>query len=195
MWFPKALLRLVDALSSLPGVGERSAERLSFYLLEHRETLRALKEALEGAEGLTFCSRCGVITDQDPCPICSDSRRESKIVVVERPADVFLIEELGFYNGRYHVLGGLISPIEGIGPENLRIEELLRRVEEEKPDEVIFALSPTVEGDATAYYIAEKLRGKVKLSAIARGLPVGADFSLADPVTLRDAFEARKEIE
>ena len=195
MWFPKPLRRLVEALSSLPGIGERSAERLSFYLLERREVLDSLLEALRDAQGLVVCSRCGVISDQDPCPICSDPSRENKIVVVERPADVFLVEELGFYRGRYHVLGGLISPIEGVGPEDLRIAELLRRVEEERPEEVIFALSPTVEGDATAYYIAERLRGKTRLSAIARGLPTGADFALADPVTLKEAFEARRSLE
>ncbi len=195
MWYPKPLRRLTESLSALPGIGERTAERLAFFLLEHREHLNILLEALSEAQTLKRCSRCGVITDQDPCPICSDPEREPKIVVVERPADVFLFEELGFYRGRYHVLGGLISPVEGVGPEDLRIAELLRRVEEEKPEEVIFALSPTVYGDATTYYIAERLRGKVRLSAIARGLPTGADFSLADPVTLREAFEGRKGLE
>jgi len=195
MWIPDPLLRLTEALRALPGVGDLTAERLAFHLLGHRQTLEELMRALAGARELGFCSRCGVISDLDPCPICADERREPVITVVERPSDVFLFESFAFYRGRYHVLGGVISPLDGTGPEDLRMEALARRVGEEGVTEVIVALSPTVEGDATAFYIHDLLRDAARISRIARGLPTGSEISLADPVTVKEAFLGRKEMD
>ncbi|MGB9589594.1 MAG: recombination mediator RecR [Candidatus Hydrothermia bacterium] len=195
MWIPKPLLRLTEALKALPGVGEHTAERLAFYLLGHRNNLEELIRALSGAQELGFCSVCGVITDLDPCPICSDVNREGIITVVEKPSDVFLFESFSFYRGRYHVLGGVISPLDGVGPEDIRLAALLRRCETASVREVIIALSPTVEGDATAFYIYELLKDKVRVTRIARGIPTGAELSLADPVTVKEAFLGRKEME
>jgi len=195
MWIPKPLLRLTEALKALPGIGEHTAERLAFYLLSRRNSLEELARALAGAQELGFCSVCGVITDLDPCPICSDPAREDFITVVEKPSDVFLFESFGFYRGRYHVLGGLISPLDGIGPEDIRIDSLVRRCESGVVKEVIIALSPTVEGDATAFYLHELLKAKVRVTRIARGIPTGAELSLADPVTVKEAFLGRKEME
>lgn len=195
MWIPKPLLRLTEALKALPGVGEHTAERLAFYLLGHRNNLEELNRALSGARELGFCSICGVITDLDPCPICSDNSREDFITVVERPSDVFLFESFSFYKGRYHVLGGVISPLDGVGPEDIRLEALIKRTEAGEIKEVIIALSPTVEGDATAFYLYELLKDKVKVTRIARGIPTGAELSLADPVTVKEAFLGRKEME
>lgn len=195
MWVPKPLLRLTEALRALPGVGEHTAERLAFYLLGHRNNLEELIRALSGAQELGFCSVCGVITDLDPCPICSDPDREEVITVVERPSDVFLFESFSFYRGRYHVLGGVISPLDGVGPEDIRLDALLRRCEAGDVREVIIALSPTVEGDATAFYIHELLKGRARVTRIARGIPTGAELSLADPVTVKEAFLGRKEME
>jgi recombination protein RecR len=195
MWVPKPLLRLTEALKALPGIGEHSAERLAFYLLAHRNNLEELTRALVAAQDLGFCSVCGVITDLDPCPICSDPGRENLITVVERPSDVFLFESFGFYKGRYHVLGGLISPLDGVGPEDIRIDALTKRCESSSVKEVIIALSPTVEGDATAFYLYELLKAKVRITRIARGIPTGAELSLADPVTVKEAFLGRKEME
>ncbi len=195
MWMPDPLIRLTEALKTLPGVGEHTAERLAFHLLAHRRTLRELARALAGAEELGFCSKCGVITDRDPCPICSDPSRQNTLIVVERPADVFLFESFGFYRGKYHVLGGVISPVEGVGPDQLRIDSLVKRVEEEGISEVIIGLSPTVEGDATGFYIYDLLKDKAKLSRIARGIPTGSELSLADPITVKEAFVGRQPIE
>ncbi|MEO0140603.1 MAG: recombination mediator RecR [candidate division WOR-3 bacterium] len=194
MWIPKPLLRLTEALKSLPGVGEHTAERLAFYLLGHRNNLDELIRALSGARELGFCSVCGVITDLDPCPICSDSGRENTIAVVERPSDVFLFESFSFYRGRYHVLGGVISPLDGVGPEDIRLDALTKRCEAGDVREVIIALSPTVEGDATAFYIYDLLKEKVRVTRIARGIPTGAELSLADPITVKEAFLGRKEM-
>lgn len=193
---PKALSRLVEALASLPGIGQRSAERAGFWLLDHPETARALLEALSETLKLGRCSVCGLPSHQDPCPICRDPNREPTICVVEGPAEAFAIESLGFYQGKYHVLGGLIAPLEGVGPGDLRIGELVRRIRAERPREVILALRATVEGDATGYYILEELRELgVRVTRIGRGLATGAGLSLTDPLTLREAFEGRRELE
>ncbi len=197
MWIPEALKNLLEAFKTLPGVGERSAFRMVFSLLKDRDRIEQLETALhEAKESLTFCSRCHGITDSDPCPICIDNERNNKVIcVVERPQDVFFIEKTGLFNGIYFVLGGVLSPINDVGPEDLHIGHLLKRVSEEKPDEVILALSPTVEGDATSYYIAEKLsQFPVKITRIARGIPTGAELSLSDAITLREAFQGRREI-
>ena len=197
MWIPSSLLKLIENFKRLPGIGERSAERIVFYLLKDKKFMKDIENVLfEGREKLTFCSICHTITDEDPCPICRDHERDSKIIcVVENPQDVFLLEKLDFYNGKYHVLGGILSPVDGIGPEDLNIKDLVERVEREKINELILALSPTVEGDITAYYIAEKVKPLgVKVTRIARGLPTGTDISLTDTKTLKEALMGRREI-
>jgi len=197
MWVPSSLLNLVEALKKLPGIGQRSAERIAFYLLRERNQLEELKKALEEArENLTFCSVCHVITDEDPCPICKDPKRDSSLLcVVERPQDVFLLEKIGFFNGKYHVLGGVISPLDNVSPEDLSIADLVERIEREGIKEVILALSPTVEGDTTAYYIADLLKPRgIKVTRIARGLPTGSDLSLSDVTTLKEALLGRREL-
>jgi len=197
MWVPSSLLNLVEALKKLPGVGQRSAERIAFYLLRERNQLEELKKVLEEArENLTFCSVCHVITDEDPCPICRDPKRDSSLLcVVERPQDVFLLEKIGFFNGKYHVLGGVISPLDNVSPEDLSIADLVERIEREGIIEVILALSPTVEGDTTAYYIADLLKPRgIKVTRIARGLPTGSDLSLSDVTTLKEALLGRRKL-
>ncbi len=197
MWVPSSLLNLVEALKKLPGIGQRSAERIAFYLLRERNQLEELKKVLEEArENLTFCSVCHVITDEAPCPICRDPKRDSSLLcVVERPQDVFLLEKIGFFNGKYHVLGGVISPLDNVSPEDLSIADLVERIEREGIKEVILALSPTVEGDTTAYYIADLLKPRgIKVTRIARGLPTGSDLSLSDVTTLKEALLGRREL-
>ena len=197
MWVPLSLRKLIDTLKKLPGIGERSAERIAFYLLKKPDELESLIRVLEDAkESLTFCSICHVITDADPCPICTDPSRDSDVVcVVERPQDVFLIEKSGFYHGKYHVLGGVISPLHGVSPEDLYIYDLLERIRREGIKEVILALSPTIEGDTTSIYIKEKMKDMdVRVTRIARGLPTGIDLSFSDALTLKEAIQGRREL-
>ena len=194
---PEPLKVLIDSFKSLPGIGERSAYRLVFALLKDPNLLQQLINALSDAKDvLKFCSLCHGITDQDPCPICTDPERDKdSLCIVERPQDVFYLEEAGIYNGRYFVLGGVLSPVDGIGPEDLQISHLEERVEREKPKEVIIALSPTVEGDATSYFLRERLsRFGARITRIARGIPTGAELSLSDQITLREAFQGRSEL-
>jgi len=196
MWIPAQLLKLIEAFKKLPGIGERSSSRIVFYLLRDRDVLDELKSALELADELKFCSVCHTITDVDPCPICSDPERENGVLcVVERPEDVFLLEKTGSFRGRYHVLGGVISPINNVKPEDLHINDLIERVEKESVREIIVALNPTVEGDITAHYLADLLAPLgVKITRIARGLPTGSDLALADETTLKEAIEKRTEL-
>ncbi len=197
MWVPLSLRKLIETLKKLPGIGERSAERIAFHLLKRPDELNSLIEVLtDASETLTFCSVCHVITDVDPCPICTDSTRNHEVVcVVERPQDVFLIEKSGFFNGKYHVLGGVISPLHGVGPDDLYIEDLVERIEREGVKEVILALSPTIEGDTTSIYIKERLKElDVKVTRIARGLPTGIDLSFSDALTLKEAIQGRREL-
>ena len=197
MWVPLSLRKLIETLKKLPGIGERSAERIAFHLLKRPDELESLINVLEDAkESLTFCSICHVITDADPCPICTDPTRDSDVVcVVERPQDVFLIEKSGFYHGKYHVLGGVISPLHGVSPDDLYIDDLVERIKKEGIKEVILALSPTIEGDTTSIYIKEKLKDMdVKITRIARGLPTGIDLSFSDALTLKEAIQGRREL-
>lgn len=197
MWVPLSLRKLIETLKKLPGIGERSAERIAFHLLKRPDELESLINVLEDAkESLTFCSICHVITDADPCPICTDPTRDSDVVcVVERPQDVFLIEKSGFYHGKYHVLGGVISPLHGVSPDDLYIDDLVERIRKEGVKEVILALSPTIEGDTTSIYIKEKLKDMdVKITRIARGLPTGIDLSFSDALTLKEAIQGRREL-
>ncbi|RKY60676.1 MAG: recombination protein RecR [Candidatus Latescibacterota bacterium] len=193
-----AVERLISEFSKLPGIGRKTAQRLTFFLLkEERERVLSLAEAIVALKDrVRYCSVCFNITEQDPCAICRDPRRQHDIIcVVEEPSDLMAIERLGVYKGVYHVLGGVLSPLDGIGPEDLHIRELLERLKE-GVKEVILATNPTVEGEATALYISRLIRPLgVKISQIARGLPVGGDIELADEMTLTRAFEGRREVE
>jgi len=195
---PEPVTRLVEAFSRLPGVGPKTASRLTYYLLRAPDELSAsLAEALrELKEQTKFCSVCFNITVDDPCGVCSDARRDkTTVAVVEEPLDVLAIERTGSFNGLYHVLHGAISPVNGIGPDELRIRELIARVDQGNILEVIIATNPGLEGDATAMYIRDQLLSKgVKITGLARGLPVGGDLEYADSVTLTRALQRRNEL-
>ncbi len=195
--------RLVEAFSRLPGIGPKTAQRLTYHLLRAPDAeARALARALIAVrDEVVFCDRCFNISDQPLCPICRDTGRDTgKLCIVEEPLDVLAIERTGEFRGRYHVLHGAISPIDGIGPDRLKIRELLERVDEANAEgarieEVILATNPTLEGEATAMYLGERLEGRVgSITRIARGLPVGGDLEYADDVTLIRSFQGRREI-
>jgi recombination protein RecR len=195
--------RLIEALSRLPGVGPKTAQRLTYHLLRAPDTeARALAAALvDVRDKVVFCDRCFNISDAPLCPICRDSARDVlRLCVVEEPLDVLALERTGEFKGLYHVLHGAISPIDGVGPDRLRIRELLARADEAKRDgapfeEVILATNPTLEGEATAMYLAERLESTVGIvSRIARGLPVGGDLEYADEVTLIRALQGRRAV-
>jgi recombination protein RecR len=189
---------LIDEFSRLPGIGPKTASRLTFYLLRtNPEQALALAEALQELHAkVTFCSKCFNITEQDPCAVCSNEHRDrSLICLVEEPLDVLAIERTRDYHGLYHVLHGRISPVEGIGPEDLKIAELVDRVRQEKPREIIIATNPNTEGEATAMYIVRQLEGSgVAVTRLARGLPIGGDLEYADEVTLSRALTGRSAI-
>jgi recombination protein RecR len=195
--------RLIEAFSRLPGIGPKTAQRLTFHLLRAPDTeARILAAALvDVRDKVVFCDRCFNISDAPLCPLCRDPGRDaSRLCVVEEPLDVLALERTGEFRGLYHVLHGAISPIDGVGPERLKIRELLARADEAKRDgtpleEVILATNPTLEGEATAMYLAERLEGSVVLvSRIARGLPVGGDLEYADEVTLIRALQGRRAV-
>jgi recombination protein RecR len=195
--------RLIEALSRLPGIGPKTAQRLTYHLLRAPDAeARALARALVAVrDEVVFCDRCYNISDAPLCPICRDpGRDDGQMCVVEEPLDVLAIERTGEFRGRYHVLHGAISPIDGIGPDRLKIRELLERVDEAAADgarveEVIIATNPTLEGEATAMYLGERLEGKVgSVTRIARGLPVGGDLEYADDVTLIRSFQGRRAL-
>ncbi len=190
--------RLIRELAKLPGIGEKTASRLAFHVLRApddyaRDLARALVEV---KEKIRLCSTCMNLTEQDPCTLCSDVRRDAgMIAVVATPPDLYAIERTGGFRGRYHVLHGVLSPLEGIGPDDLRIKELITRLGGGEVKEVILATSPNVEGEATAIYLAKVLRPLgVKVSRIASGLAVGGELEYADGVTITRALEARREI-
>jgi recombination protein RecR len=195
---PEPVTKLIESFSRLPGVGPKTASRLTYYLLRApEETSLALADALRDLKANTrYCAVCYNITVEDPCPICADAQRDQRTVaVVEEPLDVLAIERTGAYKGVYHVLHGAISPMNGIGPDDLRIRELTKRVEKGIITEVIIATNPGLEGDATAMYIQRELLGKgVRLTRLARGLPVGSDIEYADAVTLTRALMGRGEV-
>ena len=190
----EAVERAVHELSKLPGIGRKSAQRLVFFLLKvPDEDVRALARALsELHEKVHYCTLCFNITEQDPCPICSDEMRDHhQICVVEEANDVVALEKTGEFRGLYHVLGGALSPLDGIGPDDLKIKELLLRLPAEV-EEIILATNPNTEGEATALYLTRLLKPmRIKLSRIARGIPVGADIEYADEMTLSRAMEGR----
>ena len=190
--------KLIDEFAKLPGIGPKTASRLAFFILRSsRDDAVGLAEAiLEVKEKIVLCSVCFNITEQDPCVICSDAQRDrSKICVVEEPLDVVALDRTGAFSGLYHVLHGAISPVDGIGPDRLRIRELITRVTNEKPEEVILAMNPNIEGDATAMYIARQLVSLgTTVTRPASGLPVGGDLEYADEVTLGRALSGRRVV-
>jgi len=196
--FEPPIQRLIDELSRLPGIGQKSAQRLAFHLLHVEEIdARRLADAIVTMrQQVRLCERCFNVTDSAECSICRDLRRDSSVVcVVERAQDIVVVEKTGEFRGRYHVLGGAISPIEGIGPEQLRMRELVARTAAEEVKEVIVATNPTVEGDTTALYIARILKPLgVRVTRLASGLPVGGDLDYADEITLGRALSGRREL-
>jgi recombination protein RecR len=192
------ITRLVEALTKLPGIGEKSASRLAFHILgSPEEYARGLAQAiLDVKEKIRLCSVCMNITDQDPCRLCQDPRRTEEIVcVVEEPNDLFAIEKTGSFSGKYHVLHGVISPLDGIGPDEIYVEELLERLKPGTIKEVLLATNPVVEGDATALYLKEQIKPfGVKVTRIARGIPVGGDLEYTDGATLTDAIRGRQDL-
>ncbi len=196
--YPKQLEILINELSKLAGVGEKSAQRLAFHILDKDEKqVEALAESMLNAKRqLRHCSICGNLTDSDPCKICSDpGRRKDLICVVETPRDLMAMERIRDYNGTYHVLHGVISPMEGIGPEDINLKSLIKRLQNTDCEEVIIATNPTIQGEATAMYISRLLKpAGIKVSRIAHGVPVGSDLEFADEVTLLKSFEGRREL-
>jgi len=194
----KSLQRLISALHRLPGIGPKSAQRLAFHILKSsRAEANELAQAILGAkEKMKSCSVCGNITDNDPCSICDDSTRDgSTICVVEQPQDIFVFEKMGEYKGTYHVLMGALSPLDGIGPDDLKIKELVTRIEQGKIREVIIATNPNVEGEATSTYLSKLIKPLgVKVTRLAQGMPMGSDLEYADEVTLAKALEGRREV-
>lgn len=193
--YPPSLAKLIEQFSRFPGVGKKSAERLALYVLRSPEELAEglAQSLLEVKEKIKFCSVCFNLTDADPCPICTDQRRANRILcVVEGPGDQLAIEKSGAYKGRYHILQGVLSPLDGVGVEDLRIAELLYRLKKEAINEVILALNPTVEGEATASYLSDVLGGKgVKITRIALGIPLGGDLKYLDSMTIKTSLDHR----
>ncbi len=194
---PKSVQKLIDELGRLPGIGPKSAQRLTFYLLRgSQEKAESLGNAvLELKENIKICSSCLNLAEEDPCTICSSRERDtSTVMIVEEPLDVLAFEKTGKFKGVYHVLHGAISPVEGIGPDDLYIKQLLERLHEKNISEVIIATNINVEGEATAMYLQRLIEPlKVKISRIARGLPVGSDIEYADEITLSRALEGREK--
>ena len=194
MRYPESLLKLTRALSRLPGIGPKTAQRLALHLAFHKEEAEALAEALEGIKRVRACRECGNLAEGELCPICQDEDRDrSLLAVVESVADLYALERSGEVRGLYHVLGGALSPLEGIGPKELNLEGLFRRLE--GVEEVVLATSMTVEGEATALYLAEELKKRgVRVTRPAYGLPVGGSLEYADEVTLGRALEGRRPV-
>jgi recombination protein RecR len=193
-----AIDRLIEEFNKLPGIGKKTAQRLTYYLLKVSvEDAMALADAIsEIKEKITFCSECSNLTEVDPCAICSDPKRDNRFLcVIEEPSDVGPIERTGTYRGLYHILMGVISPLDGIGPDDLTTARLIERIKKGSFQEVILATNPTREGEATASYIAKILRPLgVRITRIARGLPMGGDIEYADEVTLSEAMDGRREL-
>lgn len=196
--FAEPMTRLIDELKKLPGIGAKSAQRLAFHILRSSDDdAEGLAAAVRDVKAsLRLCSLCNNITDIDPCVYCSSPTRNQRVVcVVEEPTNIAAIEKTKHFNGVYHVLHGSLSPLHGVGPEQLRISNLTRRVEGDQVDEIIIATNPTVEGEATAMYLSEHLRRPgVKVTRIATGIPVGSDIEYADEITMLKSIEGRREL-
>jgi len=197
-YYPEPVARLIEALQRLPGIGPKTAQRLAFFLLKRpSDEVTALADSITQLKArIVNCRVCFNVTEDDPCRICSDPARNTRaLCVVEEPNDLLAIERTGEFRGRYHVLLGALSPLDGIGPEDLKVRELLSRLEQEPVDEIILATNPSVEGEATAIFLGKLLKPfTTRITRIARGLPVGGDLEYADEVTLSKAFEGRKEM-
>ncbi len=195
---PDSITALISALAKLPGVGPRSAERIALNLVQaDSAVVKQLADViLHAREQIQFCTACGALTEKSPCPICDDARRDASLVcVVKRAVDILSVEKSGAYRGKFHVLGGKISPLDGVEPEDLRIAELEKRLAHEPVKELIIALGTDVEGDATSFYLAKRLaRPGLEISRIAYGLPAGSGLEFADELTLRRALEGRREM-
>jgi recombination protein RecR len=198
-YYPEPVARLIEALQRLPGIGPKTAQRLTFFLLKRpADEVRELAESLIAVkERIAYCETCFNVTDQNPCRICADPARDARVLcVVEEPNDLLAMERTGEFKGLYHVLLGALSPLDGIGPEDIKIRELLARLDAGGTVEVILATNPNVEGEATALYLARLLRPLgLRVTRIARGLPVGGDLEYADQVTLSKALEGRREVQ
>jgi recombination protein RecR len=195
--FSPSVANLVAQFTRLPGIGQRTAQRLTFHVLQQPEAdALALAAALvEVKERVRFCDRCGNLTEEPTCAICLDPRRDRSVIcVVEQPVDIVSLERTHEYHGFYHVLGGALSPIDGVDPGDLRIDELVDRVARGEVSEVVLATNPTMTGEATAAYLADRLRGQVRVTRLASGLPVGGDLEYADEVTLGRALSGRREM-
>jgi len=188
---------LVAQLTRLPGIGSRTAQRLAFHLLQvSKQEAQSLSSAIDDVkERVRFCNECGNLTEEEVCTICRDERRDHTIIcVVEQPVDLVSVERTAEYRGLYHVLGGALSPLDGVEPSHLRIDELMHRVERNGVQEVVLATNPNMTGEATAAYLADRLRGRVRVTRLASGLPVGGDLEYADEVTLGRALSGRREM-
>ncbi len=198
MFRPRALNNLIDELCRLPGIGEKTAQRLAFFVLRSPAVrVERLAQAIaEVKEKILFCSQCSSITESDPCPLCTDASRDRSVIcVVEDPSDVFLIERTGTYKGVYHVLMGALSPLDGIGPEQLKIDALMTRIDQGGVREVICATNPNMEGEATVLYLAKLLKPRgIRLTRLAHGLPVGGNLEHADEITLSRSLEGRLDL-
>ena len=198
MKYPEALKRLIESFQMYPGIGPKTAERLAFFTffkLKDEDIVRFSQSLLNLKTDVIYCSQCGVLTDRERCEICSDSDRRNTILVVESSRDVVAFEKTNQYDGRYHVLNGLISPLKGISPNEVNIKSLVNRVSSEVPGEVIIATAATVEGEMTAMYIKKQLENSnVKITRIGYGLPAGGDIEYADEITLVKSLEGRKDM-
>ncbi|GIQ71321.1 recombination protein RecR [Xylanibacillus composti] len=198
MYYPEPIAKLIDSFTRLPGIGSKTAARLAFHVLrmDEENVVEFAKALVSVKRNLLYCSVCCNITDTDPCRICQDKTRDpSCICVVQEPKDLIAMERMKEYNGKYHVLHGAISPMEGIGPDELRVSELLNRLTDERVQELILATNPNIEGEATAMYLSRLVKPfELRVTRIAHGLPVGGDLEYADEVTLSKALEGRREI-
>lgn len=198
MYYPEPISKLIESFMKLPGIGPKTASRLAFFVLTMKEetVLDFAKALINAKRDLTYCSVCGHITDREPCYICSDQSRDRSVVcVVQDSKDVIAMEKMKEYHGLYHVLQGSISPMEGVGPEDINIPSLLKRLQNEEIKELILATNPNIEGEATAMYISKLVKPSgIKVTRIAHGLPVGGDLEYADEVTLSKALEGRREL-
>lgn len=198
MYYPEPISKLIDSFTKLPGIGPKTAVRLAFFVLNMKEddVLNFAKALVSAKRELTHCSTCGNITDEDPCPICKDTSRDASIIcVVQDPKDVIAMEKMKDYQGKYHVLHGAISPMDGIGPEDINVPALINRLKDEEVEELILATNPNIEGEATAMYISRLVKPSgIRTTRIAHGLPVGGDLEYADEVTLSKALEGRRDL-
>ncbi len=197
-YYPRPMAQLIEEFAKLPGIGRKSAQRLAFHIigLKEKEAYSIANAIMEAKKGIKECSVCGNLTDINPCSICTDNKRDSStICVLESSKDIISMEKIKEYHGRYHILNGTISPMDGIGPEDINLKSLIIRLQKENVDEVILATNPTIEGEATAMYIARLIKPSgIKVSRIAYGIPVGGDLEYTDEVTLSKALEGRQQL-